>query len=205
MARKPRTRKPKEPKIHEVEDETPQIAHNQPELTDDERRALMLIHKKNYTFALAAKKAAATAFLGVCKKAKAECGENAVDDIKDALAFEAPGGQLAFEAEMARKHKVARWMNLPVGSMPTFFEVTDRRPAEDRSYDDGKISGMAGEVCKPPEHTADSQKWIAGWQDGQAVLASAFSKTKVAEEPADDPLPSDTTAADMPDAPAMPA
>jgi hypothetical protein len=167
--------------------------HNKPELTDDEKRALLLQHKKSYELSLAAKKAADAEFKNVCKRAKAECGKDAVLEIKDAIAITEPGGQMAIEAEIARKHRIARWMGLPVGAEPVMFEMVDRRPAEDMAYDQGKSSGMLGETLQPPFDTSvpQYQRWMEGWHDGQAILLSAFEKIKVAEpaEPVEPPPP----------------
>jgi hypothetical protein len=183
------------------------------ELTDDEKRALLIQHKGLYERSLAAKKAADAEFKNVCKKAKAECGKDAVADIKDAIALNEPGGRAAIEAEIARKHRVARWMGLPVGAQPIMFEETDRRPAVDIAYDNGKAAGMAGDVCQPPHDPSvpQYQRWMEGWHDGQEILASAFKKLEPLDVPSETPNDADTRdvpfvpPADMPDAPAMPA
>lgn len=173
-------RKRKQRDLEEAIEETKLNGHNKPELTDDEKRALLLQHKRSYEISLSAKKAADAEFKNICKRAKAECGKDAVADIKDAIAFEQPGGQGAFNEEMARKHKVARWMGLPVGSEPSFFEATDRRQAIDVAYDSGKSAGMIGDTCQPPHDPSvpQYQRWIEGWHDGQAIIASAFEKIK---------------------------
>lgn len=188
-----RTRKAKPEAESEAPPESPPKTHNQPQLTDDEKRALLLQHKRPYVELLKAKKDACAAFLAACKKAKAECGPDAVADIKDMILMETPEGQDQVAAEIARQHKVARWMWLPVGAEPQLFD-TDRRPADDKSYDEGRVAGMAGDVCKPPAHVANDQKWIEGWQDGQAVLLSAFEKIKAPVETPAEPA-SDAEAA----------
>lgn len=172
-------RKKQQKDIEEAIDEhkTVEIKRNS-ELTDDEKRALLLQHKSAYVTALADKKAADAEFKNICKKAKAECGKDAVAEIKDALALEEPGGKMALEAEIARKHRVARWMGLPVGAEPMMFEMVDRRPAVDIAYDQGKSAGMAGVTAQPPYDTSvpQYQRWLEGWHDGQEILASAFKK-----------------------------
>lgn len=169
------------------------------ELTDDEKRALLLQHKSAYCIALADKKAADAEFKNICKKAKAECGKDAVAEIKDALALEEPGGKMALEAEIARKHRVARWMGLPVGAEPMMFEMVDRRPAVDIAYDQGKAGGMTGVTAQPPYDTSvpQYQRWLEGWHDGQEIIASAFKKLEPMEVPASDnavPLPAEQPA-----------
>jgi ribosome modulation factor len=157
------------------------------ELTDDEARALLLQHKRHYQEALATKKAADAAFKNVCKKAKAECGDDAVADIKDAIALSELGGQLALEAEVARKHRIARWMGLPIGAAPLLFDVVDRRPAVDVAYDRGKAAGMAGETAQPPHDPSvpQYQRWLEGWHDGQEILSSAFRKLEPLDVPSE--------------------
>lgn len=163
-----------------AENATAKAGHNKPELSDEEQRALLLQHKGHYQRALQAKKDADAAFKNICKKAKAECGKDAVSDIKDAIQFETDAGKAEFQAELARKHKVARWMSLPVGAEPRFFDDFDGRPAVDVAYDHGKAAGMAGEIAKPPHDPSvpQYQRWLEGWHDGQEILASAFGKLK---------------------------
>lgn len=197
-------RKKKQKDIEEAIAETHAPAangHNKPELTDDERRALLLQHKTHYEESLAAKKAADAAFKNTCKRAKAECGKDAVLEIKDAIALTVPGGQIALEAEVARKHRIARWMGLPIGAEPVMFEVVDRRPSVDIAYDQGKSGGMQGITCQPPYDTSvpQYQRWMEGWHDGQDILGSAFAKIKTA------PVASETeNEADTGDAPFAP-
>lgn len=155
--------------------------HNKPELTDDEQRALLLQHKKSYEASLAVKKKADADFKNTCKRAKAECGKDAVADIKEAIALEAPGGKMELEAKIARQHRIARWMGLPVGAEPIMFEMQDRRPATDIAYDNGKAAGMAGDDMRSPHDPSvpQYQRWLEGWHDGQEVLLSALGKVKV--------------------------
>lgn len=176
-------RRKKQPTIEDAiaEKDAEQAAangHNKPELTDDEQRALMLQHKKAYEAALAVKKAADADFKNTCKRAKAECGKGAVADIKDAIALEAPGGKMALEAEIARQHRVARWMGLPVGAEPIMFEMVDRRQAIDIAYDNGKAAGMAGNDMRSPHDPSvpQYQRWLEGWHDGQEIILSALGK-----------------------------
>lgn len=181
-------RKPKQVDLEEaIEAKTNGAGHNQPDLTDDEKRALFFQHKRHYQDALDAKKKADADLKNVCKRAKAECGKSAVDEIKDAIEFEGDDGRAKFEAEIERKRRVARWMGLAVGEAPTFFDAAnDRMPAVDRAYDGGKQAGMAGDKCAPPHDPSVPQynQWMEGWHDGQAILASAFGKVKPAEHPA---------------------
>jgi ribosome modulation factor len=165
------------------------------ELTDDEKRALLIQHKGRYAVALAVKKAADADIKNICKKAKAECGDAAVDEIKDAIAVEQPGGREKIEAEIARKYRIARWMGLPVASEPRMFEEVDRRPSVDIAYDQGKAAGMAGETKKPPYDTSVPQymRWMEGWDDGQDIVTSAFKKLEPLDVASTAPNTADTS------------
>jgi hypothetical protein len=49
---------------------------------------------------------------------------------------------------------------------------------------------MAGDKCEPPSSLAHdaSQKWIAGWHDGQTILMSAFKKKRPVDAPDTDDI-----------------
>lgn len=157
-----------------------QIGHNSGDagsdggaLSDDQLLALTLNWKPKYVEALKAKKEAAAAFLAVTKKIKAELGDNGIDDIKDMIASEEDGFEEKLKAEVERKARVARWLNLEVGFQADLFGA-DRQSQQEVGYAEGKRAGMAGEVCKPSfsSGTDGYDGYIKGWHDGQAVLAS---------------------------------
>lgn len=215
-------RKKKQKDIEESIDEAKAVdAKKNSELSDDERRALMLHHKKGYQLAERAvdeAKAVVTSrkadMKALVKRAQREYGAEIVSEIQTAILLEEPGGKLALEAEVARKFKVARWLGLPVGTEPTMFEMQDRRPAVDIAYDNGKAAGMEGDVCQPPHDPSvpQYQRWMEGWHDGQEILASAFKKLEPLDVPSEAPNTADTSdapfvapAGDVPAAPAMPA
>jgi len=55
------------------------------------------------------------------------------------------------------------------------------------SFEDGKVAGMSGDKCEPPQNLAQdsSQRWIAGWHDGQTILMAAFKKKRPVDAPTD--------------------
>lgn len=154
-------------------------------LTDDEIKALTLQHVKKYKAALAAKKAAAAAFLNATKLAKAELGDHAIKDIKDLIAIEEnENAEADAKAELERKMRIYRWAGLPMGYQGDMF-APDIRPLAERSYEEGKTAGLAGEACRPP-HDAGSeahQEYVRGWHEGQAALASMIKKKEAVEAP----------------------
>ncbi len=168
------------------------IGHNgDSKLTDDERRALTLHHKRLYEAADALVEAAKNERTQVGELAKADLGKGALGEIKDMIAF---GDEKKLKAEVERKLRLARWMGLPVGMSVDLF--ADRQPAEERWAAEGKTAGMAGQTCTPPVHLPPSghQVWIGAWHEGQAILASAFGKRKADTPAATNPPPDATDA-----------
>lgn len=167
--------------------EAPGPGHNKPELTEDEQRALLYQHKRDYCAADQKVKDAKAELLRVCKLAKAECGKSAVADIKELIALEQPKGSEALQADIDRKLRLARWAGAKVGTQFTFEEI-DRTSAEEAAFEAGKIVGLKGEVCRPPHDPSvpQHQKWIDGWHAGQAVVLSNFRDKLRPIEPAVD-------------------
>lgn len=143
------------------------------ELTDDERRALMLHHKRMYLAADALVEKAKADRKAVTDLAASDLGKGAVGEIKEMIELD---DEKKLKARVERTFRLARWMGLPVGTQANLFE---QRAAA--SYaDEGKTAGMSGERCDPPEQLAidSQQEWIRGWHDGQAILARAFGKRR---------------------------
>lgn len=173
-------------KRDETDDDAPPAAgHNQ--LTDDQCHALTAQHAKKYEIALAAKRAADKTLKDVCKRAHADLGDTAVDDIKDMIAASTPEGETALlarlKAQEERQARMARWLGLAPGAQPSMFE-DDRTPAVDRAFADGKRVGLAGGTCAPP-HSPDTEqhaRWMEGFHEGQAVLSKGFKPLSAAAQ-----------------------
>lgn len=170
MAKQPKTDK----KAKDVPDTgtgqpPPALGHNQ--MSDDDSAVLFFQHKKSYVAALAKKKETDAAFRNVAKLAKAELGEGAVADIKTAIELESEEGEAKIKGVIEAQLRVARWMNVPLGSQSDMFAEPDRTPAVDRAYAAGKSAGLAGETLNNP-HAHDMpqhERFDQGWRDGQAV------------------------------------
>lgn len=154
-------------------------------LTDDEKRALTLHHKRLYEAADALVERAKDDRKAVADQAKADLGKGALADIKDMMAC---ADDKKVKAQIERHMRLAQWMGVPIGFQVDMF--ADRRPIEDKWADEGKTAGMSGDNCQPPHSLPPSgqQVWIEAWHGGQAILASAFGKKK-ADVPAADPPP----------------
>jgi hypothetical protein len=156
--------------------ETPGTGHNS-QLTDEEKRALTLHHKRLYEAADALVEKAKADRTAVADLAKSDLGKGALADIKDMILA---NNSKKMKAVLERAQRLARWAGLAVGTAPHLFEA-----AAPDSFEDGKAAGMEGQTCEPPKNLAvdASQKWIAGWHDGQSILAAAFKKKRPVEAP----------------------
>lgn len=158
-------------------------------LTDDEKRALTLHHKRLYEAADALVERAKDDRKAVADQAKADLGKGALADIKDMMAC---ADDKKVKAQIERHMRLATWMGVPIGFQVDMF--ADRRPIEDKWADEGKTAGMSGDTCQPPHSLPPSgqQIWIEAWHGGQAILAAAFGKKK-ADVPAPESPPVDTS------------
>jgi hypothetical protein len=145
--------------------------HNS-QLTDDEKRALTLHHKRAYEAADALVEKAKDDRSAIADLAKSDLGKGALADIKDMILADNPK---KMKAVIERAQRLARWAGLKVGSQPALFEAAQVDHAEE-----GKTAGMSGATCEPPKNLAHdaAQKWIGGWHEGQTVLMSAFKKKR---------------------------
>jgi hypothetical protein len=167
--------------------------HNS-QLTDEEKRALTLHHKRAYEAADALVEAAKADRTAIADLAKSDLGKGALADIKDMILADNPK---KMKSVLERAQRLARWAGLKVGSQPQLFEAAQVDHAEE-----GKTAGMSGDKCEPPKALAHDavQKWIGGWHEGQTILASAFKKKRPVDAPDVDPAQIDLK--DRPDLPA---
>lgn len=154
--------------------DTPKAGHNS-QLTDDERRALTLHHKRLYEAADALVEKAKADRKSIADLATADLGKGAMSDIKDMILA---ANSSKMKAIVERTLRLARWAGMPVGSQAQLFEPVTNHA------DDGKTAGMSGLPCDPPKHLAiDAQQmWIGGWHDGQTTLMAAFKKKRPSVE-----------------------
>jgi len=148
-------------------------------ISDDQLYSLTEQHRQKYETILEAKNKANKALIDYGKIIKADLGAKGLQDIKDLMALETPEGEAAMKAEMERKARVMRWMNIPIGTQGGLFADTDRTPITERAFNEGKRQGLAGESCDNKHHhtTAAHKSHNDGWAAGQeAKAASGFSK-----------------------------
>jgi hypothetical protein len=158
--------------------------HNS-QLTDEEKRALTLHHKRKYEAADALVEKAKADRTAIADLAKSDLGKGALADIKDMIIADSPK---KMKAVLERAQKLARWAGLKVGSQPELFEA-----AQVDHHENGKTAGMSGDTCEPPKNLAQdaAQLWISGWHEGQTVLMAAFKKKRPVDAPTADPAQTD--------------
>lgn len=138
-------------------------------LTEEQRQVLFFQHKAKYERLLSVKKKADADLRNTCKVAKSELGEHAVDLIKLAIKLgDEDEGAAEFQRRLDAEAEVARWMGLPLGSQGSLFQP-DRRPAEEREFENGKRVGLAGGDAKLPDRLAASSKEGQAYMKGHAA------------------------------------
>jgi hypothetical protein len=144
--------------------------HNS-QLTEDEKRALTLHHKRAYEAADALVEKAKADRTAIADLAKSDLGKGALADIKDLILA---SSDKKMKALVERTMRLARYAGLAIGTQTNLFE------SKADHFDQGKVAGMEGQTCEPPKNLAQdtAQLWIAGWHEGQTVLASAFKKKR---------------------------
>lgn len=151
------------------------IGHNskkaQVPLTDEQRQSLALQWKRQYEPSLAAKKKSASDHSNLCKKIKAELGDDGVDLIKEMILAETEEGEEELQKRVERQLRAARYMAASLGSQFEMFDQ-DRTPSVDRARAEGKRDGMAGVPMKPQYDPSVPQydQYVEGYQEGQKAI-----------------------------------
>lgn len=152
-----------------------------PILNDNQRQTLAVQHLKKYESTLATKKAADKSFKDVCKIAKAELGDDAVDVIKQMILARTPEGEAELVARIERTMRAARWMAAPLGAQGALFEA-DRQPATERAFEEGKLARLEGKALASPYDPSvpQHQSWMEGYHLGSTLLADAEKRDETA-------------------------
>lgn len=147
-------------------------------ISDDQLYSLTEQHRQKYELVLEAKNKANKALIDLGKVIKADLGAKGLQDIKDLIALDTPEGEAAMKAEVERRVRLLRWMQVPIGSMGDMFAETDRTPIKDRAFSEGKRQGLAGEsINNPHHHTTEAHRALqSGYDAGQAINAGGIKK-----------------------------
>lgn len=148
----------------------PGIGHN--DLTEDQKAALLFQAAGKIEREQAKMREHVAAIRLIRKQAKADGVDKA--ELDYVLHLRKTDADSAL-AEMAMRTRVAKWMGHPIGTQADLFgDGVDRTPGVERAYAEGKVAGMAGDACAPPEKWAPGgeqhQRWLDGWHDGQRVI-----------------------------------
>lgn len=95
-------------------------------------------------------------------------------EIDAAIRLATMDDQSIFVEEIKELIAIAQAFNaLPPGEQGSLFP--DRRDSDERSFDAGKVAGLAGKNCEPPAGF-DPSRWAEGWHDGQYVVREAIQR-----------------------------
>lgn len=163
-----------------VKDETEDHGHNSLELTEGEKRALLV----NGLVAIEGLTEQKDAIVSQIRTARKKLVANGFKPkiIDFALRLRKDDDDAMVEQRRAET-EVARFLNHPIGTQPDMFDQPDRTPEVDKAFALGEIAGAEGKTCSAP-YAAGSpieQAWIKGWGKGQDTLAGAFKKLEAKE------------------------
>lgn len=134
--------------------------------------------RQEYESCLAAKKRADAEFKNCCKSITKLLGDGAIDDIKELIAGETPEGEAKLKAQVERRLRILRWMQVPIGSHGELFPDIDAAPITERAFNAGRRHALAGEPRNNQHHhtTEAHRSYEAGYEKGQGEKITAGIK-----------------------------
>jgi ribosome modulation factor len=146
-----------------------QTGHNSGELTPAEKSALRMHHIRQL-LGIADK---LKPIMDERKKARALAKADGfkLSEIDAGIRLATMEDQSIFVDEIKELIEIAKAFNaLPPGEQGDLFP--DRRPVDERSFDEGKVAGLAGKDPEPPYGTdsEQGQAWMRGWHEGQRIM-----------------------------------
>lgn len=172
--------RPKGSKNKPKDGESPPAAGHNSELSEAERRALLLKGIVGIEEMLVEKNTIVADIRNARKKMIAQGFEAFEID----YAIKLRKNKESDEIERRRREAIiARFLNHPIGTQVDLFDDNDRTPAVDRAAAEGEIAGAEGKSCVSPYQpgTEQEQHWIQGWHRAQDNLASGFKKLEEAD------------------------
>jgi ribosome modulation factor len=176
------------------------VGHNSQGLTEAEREALLFHHLRHIKTAKEELEEARSEYNRLRKLAKADGFK--LRNVDFAMKCWEAEDEQTIADDLREQAQIAMWFNLPLNFQGNLFDA-DRTPADERAFADGKRAGLQGKSCEAPRDLSqqNSQKWIAGWHEGQRMmrddLQAAIEKANAAkvdededgEEEDSDPFP----------------
>lgn len=175
------------PKKDKAATSAPKTTPIQDELTDGQIYSRTEDKRQEYERLLTAKTLANTNFLNFCKETRKLLGDSAIDDIKELIAGETPEGEARLKAQVERRLRVLRWMEVPIGTHGELFPAIDAAPITERSFNTGRRHALAGDPRNNQHHhtTEAHRSYEAGFLKGQDEKITAGIKPLEPAESAD--------------------
>lgn len=168
MAKKPQTKKggAAKPKPGKPKREKQTVE----QLTDQERQKLLFSHKRKIKPLLEAEKLAKGAVTKAYELAKKEGIPKS--ELKLAIAYETEDGEEKQGKEIERILRIARWMNVPLGSQFEMFSNGKKVKPSEKYFEDGRIAALDDQPRKPPSHIVDNMTvhWFEGYDVGRKAM-----------------------------------
>lgn len=170
--------------------------HNSGEISEQDKKVLFFINRRNYLAALEAKKAADAKMKLIGKAIKADLGEFGLDQIKTYEKLRTAEGLEEIKAKRDAEAQAMRFAGMPEGTQLDL--LVDRMPLVDRAFRDGEEAGLRGDTLSNPynEASEEGQHYASGWHEGQKALFAGIKK-KEAEESSDELIQSSDPFADQ--------
>lgn len=131
-------------------------------------KALFFAHLQKATITGADKDAAAADHSSAMKTAKVD--QIPAEDLRFAMQAIKAEDQDAFVDRVRRKLLILEWLGMATPIQGDLF--ADRRPLDDRLYDEGVADGLRGMTLSEVK----GQNYARGWHAGQELLASGIQK-----------------------------
>lgn len=162
--------------------------HNSGELTANERAALRMHHVRKLLDI--GEKLKPIFEERKTARATAKADGFKLSEIDAAIRLATMDDTSIFVDEIKELIAIAQAFNaLPPGEQGDLFP--DRRPKDERCFDEGRVAGLAGKNPEPP-YGADSeqgQQWLSGWHEGQRIMREDLEAAMLkrnAEKPGDE-------------------
>lgn len=161
----------------------PGIGDNSGELSDQDRKVLFFINRRQYLEALAAKKAADAKMKLIGKAIKADLGEHGMLQIKAYEKAQTAEGKAELQAQQEAERQAMAWAGIPINTQLDIF--TDRMPVVERAARDGEEAGLRGDTLSNPfaAESPEGQAYAEAWHRGQSALFAGIRKKDEAAQP----------------------
>lgn len=87
-----------------------------------------------------------------------------------------------------REQELALWLQHPIGTQGDLLDGVDRRPADEKGFQEGKIAGLEGKDRVSPysPSTPQGQAWLKGYDEGQKLAREGLQASMEAKNAKDE-------------------